>query len=74
MATKSLPRQNVLRPGEVDELRPSTTITAATIRNAYVYDDRNSRRQIEEHGKLNRKILRELIRREATEPDIRKTA
>jgi hypothetical protein len=47
--------------GEMPELRPATTLDAATIRNAFVFDDRNAQRQIKEYGRLRAKIFNELI-------------
>jgi hypothetical protein len=61
MAQKSVPRQNVLRPGEMDRLRSATTLDAAVIRNAVIFDDRNAQRQIKEYGRLRAKIFNELV-------------
>jgi hypothetical protein len=61
MAQKSVPRQNVLNPGEMDGVRPATTLDATVIRDAVVYGDRNAQRQIREYGRLRAKIFNELI-------------
>jgi hypothetical protein len=39
-----------------------STITARQVEKAYVYEDRRQQRRIEEHGKINRQVLRDLIR------------
>ena len=55
------PSPAFMKPREVPELHPATTLTSAVIRNAYVYEDRSAQQRVEEYGKITRQIFRELI-------------
>lgn len=52
-----------MHPRQQPEFHQATTLDAATIRNAVIYDDPQAKRQIREYGRLRAKIFNELVHR-----------